>query len=65
MFSNLFKKPKSEDQSMETLRESEDALQLRMNRMLRQNLKVVFAPPPVHAPVTATRAIAEAIRRSA
>jgi len=64
MFSALFKKPKPDAQATATLRQSEDALQLRMNRMVRQNLRVITTPPPLHAPMTATSAIAKALRQS-
>ena len=65
MFGSLFKKPSVDAKDLETLRESEDALQQRTNRLLRQGLKVVHTPPPLHTPLNASRAIAEALRRSA
>ena len=62
MLTALFKKPTAPPKIDEVFQNSEGALHDRMNRMLRQNLAVVWTPPPMHPPMTAARAIAEALR---
>ena len=62
MFSRLFKKPPVNEPDNTNLVQSEEALQSRVNRMMRQNLKVDWTPPPMHPEMTPARAIAEALR---
>ena len=64
MFTTLFKKPRVDEHTDEALRQSEEALQQRMNRMMRQNLKVVNTAPPGHVPQGSTWAITKTLRSS-
>lgn len=61
MLSSFFKKPEDEAQINENLRHSEQALQDRVNRMLRQSMRVDWTPPPMRPEMTRHRAIHEAL----
>ena len=62
MFSRLFKKPTVDAPDNMNLMQAEQALQTRVNRMMRQNLKVDWTPPPMRPEMTPARAKAEALR---
>ena len=52
MFQALFAKPKTDKQEAQQMREAEDALDLRMKRMMRQGMPVKYTAPPLHPPKT-------------
>ena len=62
MLSSFFKKPEVEAQPNEKLRHAEQALQDRVNRMLRQSMRVDWTPPPMRPKMTQPRAIADALQ---
>lgn len=62
MLSSLFKKSEAEVQHNVDLKQAEQALQDRVNRMLRQSMRVDWTPPATHPTMTQPRAIAEALR---
>ena len=62
MLSSFFKKSEAEVQHNVNLKQSEQALQDRVNRMLRQSMPVDWTPPAMHPTMTQPRAIAEALR---
>lgn len=62
MFTNIFKKPMRDLEQDEIQKDAENALQVRMNRMVRQNLKVEFTPPPTHPKITPHMAMTRALR---
>ena len=62
MFSRLFKKPSVTEPDNANLMRAEQDLQTRVNRMMRQNLKVDWTPPPMRPEMTPARAKAEALR---
>ncbi len=64
MFKSFFKKAASDAAEIETLRQSEDALQERLNHMLRQPMRVCTPVPAVRPTRVNDFVIAQALRRA-
>ena len=62
MFSRLFKKPQVNESDSTNVMHAEQALQTRVNRMMRQNLKVDWTPPPMNPTLSFGQKIAAATR---